>query len=86
VLNRHERLRFNGGGGNGERQLGLGSNQHGEASIYRGIRSTCSQGRLRSNLSLNRLEIAILEINFDRGSNEELNSVMIRLGRSDRGV
>jgi hypothetical protein len=34
---------LNGGKGNGERRLGLGSKHTGEGSIYRGVPSTCSQ-------------------------------------------
>jgi hypothetical protein len=60
----------------------------GKGSIYWGFQSTRSQGGLRENLGLNRLEIMILEIGFDRGSklSETKNSARlgIRPGRSDR--
>jgi hypothetical protein len=60
---------LDGGSGNGKKRLCLGSNQMGKAFIYRGLQSTHSQGGLRLNLGLNRLEITILEIGIDRGSN-----------------
>jgi hypothetical protein len=41
----------------------------GKATSYRGLQSTRSQGGLRPNLRLNRLEIAILEKGFDRDRN-----------------
>jgi hypothetical protein len=61
----------------------------GEASIYRGFQSTPSQGGLQENLSINQLEIMILEIRLYRGSNlsEMKNSAQlgIRPRRSDHG-
>jgi hypothetical protein len=53
---------------NAEMRLGLGANHTGKASIYTGIQSTHRQGRLRTNLGSNRLEIMVLEVGFDRGS------------------
>jgi hypothetical protein len=40
-----------------------------KASIYRGFRSTRTQGGLWENPNLNQLEIASLEIGFDRDQN-----------------
>jgi hypothetical protein len=42
----------------------------GKASIYRGFQSYCSLGQLWPNLSLNRLEITLLEIGFKRDQNK----------------
>jgi hypothetical protein len=54
--------------GNGEKRLGLGTNPHGEVLCITGFQSSRSQGGLRSDLSLNRLEIVLLEMGFKRGS------------------
>jgi hypothetical protein len=83
AVNRYEGLQFNGS------TVAVvmvksgsvwGANRMGKASIYRGFQSTHSQGRVQENIGLNRLEIMILEIRFDRGSKLSEMKTSTRLG------